>query len=563
MDKNNGILHLSDLHIVSFNGNKLYKSRTETENFIECFFDNLIEIKKDINICKIIISGDLTNRCTPRELKEVEKFLVTLLETCQLQKEDLIVVPGNHDINWSECECEYENKIVDDKSLLASTLHEVKFKKFSDFYRENIEAEIDVKSAIWCKKFVSEINTLFIGINTINKESHLKDDHYGSVDYTSLKENLENLSKEFNFNNIVKIAVFHHPPDYGTGESNASIRNWKMIKELFVKYNINIFSHGHQHLSRVDVVEGKTYIGCGTFALIDSDISNEFLIYKFQPENESMKIDSYRFTPCLVGKFGIGEWVKTENNKLITLLEKKDKEVKENNSIDLVNENPLEQDSNFEDAYIYDINEEISGSDDNIGDYSDILVELVKHEKIYATGHFHWGNNLKAHGWINTNLLLSKQKNLKICIKALLEIINKKEIKADIVIGLGMEGNILGSMIAISLGKKFTYISLRNESEYEVAISNIDCENVLFVSDTTFSGNTIRETLERYKDYFTNKKEITLLSLFCTGDLQNIRNQNSNVKFYSACNEIKVNECKQNKEECAVNKYNLSIINEF
>ncbi len=95
------ILHLSDLHF----------SPSETEgghrwNLIgEGSSTMAAGIKSglgDVKIGLVIISGDITNRAAKSEFYEAFRFIHALLGAYGLGPEHLLMIPGNHDIAWTE-----------------------------------------------------------------------------------------------------------------------------------------------------------------------------------------------------------------------------------------------------------------------------------------------------------------------------------------------------------------------------------------------------------------------------------------------------------------------------
>jgi Calcineurin-like phosphoesterase len=54
-------------------------------------------IKPDV----IVVSGDLTEQAVPSEFDEVEGFLDELTTGLNLPRSRVVLVPGNHDVNWS------------------------------------------------------------------------------------------------------------------------------------------------------------------------------------------------------------------------------------------------------------------------------------------------------------------------------------------------------------------------------------------------------------------------------------------------------------------------------
>ena len=86
-------LHLSDLHL----GKELYNERVVLESLLE-------DIRKQIQINHlsldfIFITGDLTFSGQPEEFERGREFITHLSDVAKVSMDDIILVPGNHDIS--------------------------------------------------------------------------------------------------------------------------------------------------------------------------------------------------------------------------------------------------------------------------------------------------------------------------------------------------------------------------------------------------------------------------------------------------------------------------------
>ncbi len=93
------ILHLSDLH---------FGALADAHNFHSQLAEDL---KGELN-CKrldgLIVSGDLTQRCTDTEYATAVEFLTLLAGEFDFLSERIVLVPGNHDLSWDLSEAAYD-----------------------------------------------------------------------------------------------------------------------------------------------------------------------------------------------------------------------------------------------------------------------------------------------------------------------------------------------------------------------------------------------------------------------------------------------------------------------
>ena len=87
-------IHLSDIH---FSGNEGYQIKRIRHSLA----DKIKEITDDKIINFVVVSGDLVyqNASYDRQLKS---FLESIVNICNISKEDLFIVPGNHDLKRNQ-----------------------------------------------------------------------------------------------------------------------------------------------------------------------------------------------------------------------------------------------------------------------------------------------------------------------------------------------------------------------------------------------------------------------------------------------------------------------------
>lgn len=87
-------LHLSDLHIRSSDE---YNRNIVLQAFLKDLKEQIEQ--KQLQLDFALITGDIAFSCVPDEYLMARQFLDDLIETTNLSKERLFVIPGNHDVN--------------------------------------------------------------------------------------------------------------------------------------------------------------------------------------------------------------------------------------------------------------------------------------------------------------------------------------------------------------------------------------------------------------------------------------------------------------------------------
>ena len=136
------ILHLSDLHFgTADNAHNWYSQLAE-------------DLRYELNCPRldvIILSGDIANKSTSEEYKAAQLFLDNLRKEFQLQPQQIVIVPGNHDLNWGlakkayglERREDYQGELHEgcfiDKGDIIEVRDEAKYQQrfahFRDFYQ--------------------------------------------------------------------------------------------------------------------------------------------------------------------------------------------------------------------------------------------------------------------------------------------------------------------------------------------------------------------------------------------------------------------------------------------
>jgi 3',5'-cyclic AMP phosphodiesterase CpdA len=115
------ILHLSDIHL-------------GTTDQAQCYFNQLAtDLTQNLNVKQLnylLVSGDIANYSTPEEYEAAFELVDELVKYYKLDLNRIVIVPGNHDLNWSLSEEAYSNFVFQRK--LPNTLPQDKYIRVSD-----------------------------------------------------------------------------------------------------------------------------------------------------------------------------------------------------------------------------------------------------------------------------------------------------------------------------------------------------------------------------------------------------------------------------------------------
>ncbi|KPA13876.1 small gtp-binding protein [Candidatus Magnetomorum sp. HK-1] len=261
------ILHLSDLHV---------KADTDINSLIQPLFADIEDQIDGLGIDKInylVVTGDFTNCASIEEFQKAEQLCKSIKKQYGISSEKMLLVPGNHDLDWDEDVYELILKrkidisnlesgkfIEDGKSVFIRLVEKYpdRFKNFSnELYRILTSETYPLGFEDQCIPFYFHDHKIqFLLINS----SWEIDEHFpnrSGIHQGAVSKGLLSASKQIkeaiqqgrlnNENEVLRIACWHHP---ATG-------NEKIVTDAFMeniqKGDFKICLHGHVHEERADL----------------------------------------------------------------------------------------------------------------------------------------------------------------------------------------------------------------------------------------------------------------------------------------------------------------------
>ena len=266
------ILHLADLHLENEAQAQVCRTQLETDLIRELGVRRLEYL---------VISGDVANRSTEEEYSAAFHLLDGLVKRFGLDASRVVVVPGNHDLNWDLSEAAYpfvpkrklpvplsEGRFIpagDAGALLRDDeMYRGRFANFNAHFYRRVYAGQDYPTAPEDQLlFVEqpEDRILFLGLNSCWQIDHHYRDRAG-IHMPALARALDRL-QEGTYDGWLKIAVWHHPV------TGPEMMNDEFMQLLAV-HRFQVCLHGHVHEAKEgfykhDEKSGIHIIGAGTF----------------------------------------------------------------------------------------------------------------------------------------------------------------------------------------------------------------------------------------------------------------------------------------------------------
>ena len=275
------VLHISDLH-------RTLDEPVKNSEVVSDLLKALRDIDNVEKVDLIVLSGDIVQSASQKEYDEARECIKALTE--KLLGGDatkLIVVPGNHDVDWSRgSSCGFELRRVKEGERTDKTrdMGQVEIaspergiaipraselpqflSNFRSFYKSLTGTEYpDDVSRQTTRHVFPALKLAIMGVNTCRGMHHFCSS--ADVDRQALIEGIDDLDK--GDRTLIRVCVGHHGPVTQRGQHDG-VDSW--VFDRLRGGNFALYMHGHVHESRcVDVGYGEgrgmAAIGVGSVA---------------------------------------------------------------------------------------------------------------------------------------------------------------------------------------------------------------------------------------------------------------------------------------------------------
>lgn len=299
--KDNVILHLSDLH---FGYDEKEQKKADREIVLKELIDVLSKLRLDWKPTIVCISGDIAWSAKKLDYKAAGKWFEKLFKTLDITNENVVICPGNHDVNRHEASyiCRPKNPKEADEVLKVpiSSLYNKPFNEYMNFYKQigipplnfgdNISCLVGYRiiqnirfvscNSAWFSKDEDDEGNLWLGLKQL--EYLYSKDQLPSTDVTKGGQ--------------VTIALFHHPGRWlDKNETDRFYNRTATLDYLAERCHLILTGHSHGGLRDADTIHQQAYILGGGAAYSGKHYRNNFRLIKVSEDRFFYK--SYEWDP--------------------------------------------------------------------------------------------------------------------------------------------------------------------------------------------------------------------------------------------------------------------------
>ncbi len=297
------LLHLSDLHFGDDAFAGVCRAQLETD---------LIQDLRIRRLEYLILSGDIAHHSIEKEYDAAFAMVNGLVKRFGLDASRVVVIPGNHDVNWDKSEEAYPfvpkrklpSPLQAERCIPAGeagallrddALYRERFAYFNThFYRRVYSGQDYPPESADQALFVErpEDRILFLGLNSCWQLDHNFRDR-ASIHLPALSKVLDRL-QDGRYEGWLKIAVWHHPV---AGQQPINDE----FMQLLAVHGFQVGMHGHIHeaiqgLHHYDERRDIRIIGAGTFGAPAKEqvtgIPLQYNLLTFDPRTGDMTVNS-------------------------------------------------------------------------------------------------------------------------------------------------------------------------------------------------------------------------------------------------------------------------------
>lgn len=235
----------------------------------------------------IVLSGDIVERGAASEFDIAHDFLVALCGQLEVPRDHVILVPGNHDVNWDLCRAYFSDCSA--REIEPVEPYEAKYEFYLGFVDRFLESS---GAPTYRLHHFPAMDLSIAALDSTRQETH--ETHYGWCGESQLRDIANQLRAA---GAKRRIAVLHHNVRRGAVADNEHLRDEDDLAQILGP-EVDVVLHGHTHNGRRDSLSDGTLVLSTGSAAVSADwrpgeVPNQYQILTWDADGITRKARRY------------------------------------------------------------------------------------------------------------------------------------------------------------------------------------------------------------------------------------------------------------------------------
>jgi 3',5'-cyclic AMP phosphodiesterase CpdA len=210
----------------------------------------------------ILISGDIAEQGLKKEYDQARAFIDQLCGFTELTPDRVVVVPGNHDVNWDLSEAYFAECRADECD--AREPYTRKWRHYQRFVADLHGEEAFTEDQPYRLHRFDDLGVVVAALNSTWRESHREQDHYGWCGTEQLRWFEDQLR---GVTGMARIGLAHHNARRRAQADNENLRDADDLDNILAPH-LDLLLHGHTHDGKEDrLPDGTLVLATGSTAV--------------------------------------------------------------------------------------------------------------------------------------------------------------------------------------------------------------------------------------------------------------------------------------------------------
>ena len=233
-------------------------------------FRTLKAFRRPSRVDLLVLTGDVTHYAQPNEYKMASAFLKRLRAGLKVKCQNVAIVPGNHDVDWTRLSTKYGKKApTRPAGLVQCAADPEKMASFRNWFnriyqKPEVPYRYHFGQPVFFNRVTRRRQLCVIGLDSCERLTHNQRENHGYISQDQLQLAVERFQQEGPHK--VKIALMHHNPfPHEEDDNPTGLKEPDRIRKGLEAAGVNLILAGHMHRARYELHTGDADQFCHIF----------------------------------------------------------------------------------------------------------------------------------------------------------------------------------------------------------------------------------------------------------------------------------------------------------